>query len=60
MYIVYIYMYFNRVKTSIKTKKGVRRDALPSYLDEFMWRERNGQDAFNNLLHEISQKYPLP
>ena len=32
--------YWNRVKTKLKTMKGVRRDLLPGYLDEFMWRER--------------------
>lgn len=43
--------------------KGVRRESLPSYLDEFLWRERygrTGDDAFTNLLMQIAQKYPLP
>ena len=43
--------------------KGVRREALPSYLDEFMWRERYGptsSDAFNNMVDHISQQYRLP
>jgi len=56
---VIIIIYFDRVKTSIKTMKGVRRGALPSYLDEFMWRERYGDNVFYNLLNKISLKHPL-
>jgi hypothetical protein len=36
--------------------KGVSADALPSYLDERMWRDRWGkttEDAFNNLCAHI-------
>ena len=43
--------------------RGVRRESLPSYLDEFMWRERYGHtsnDAFTNLLQQIAVKHPLP
>jgi len=43
--------------------KGVRRDAIPSYLDEFMWRERYGKtssDAFYNMFDQISNKHVLP
>ena len=43
--------------------KGVRRDSPPSYLDEFLWRERygkTGDDAFTNLLTQIVQRHPLP
>ena len=32
--------YWNRVKTKFKRMKGCDGDQLPSYLDEFMWRER--------------------
>ena len=32
--------YWNRVKRRFKTMMGVSSDQLPSYLDEFMWRER--------------------
>jgi len=42
--------------------KGVRRESLPCYLDEFMWRERYGKcssDAFYNILEQIAQKYPV-
>ena len=44
-----------RCKTKIKSMKGVRRDMLPGYLDEFMWRERAGADKFN----EIALQYPV-
>ena len=40
--------------------KGCRASQLPSYLDEFMWRERFGQtkaDAFNNIMLHISEQY---
>jgi hypothetical protein len=45
-----------------KVMKGVRSDALPSYLDERMWRDRWGtttKDAFYNLCRHISEKYPF-
>ena len=41
----------DRVKTKLKTMKGVRQDLLPGYLSEFMWREREsgpGQDQSDN------------
>ena len=31
--------YWNRVRGKFKRMKGVHEDMLPSYLDEFMWRE---------------------
>ena len=34
--------YWNRVKKRFKTMKGVHSHQLPSYLDEFMWKERYG------------------
>lgn len=51
------------MKTKLKAMKGVRRDSIPSYLNEFMWRERFGRtssDAFYNMLNQITNKYPLP
>jgi hypothetical protein len=38
--------YWNRVKGKFKRMKGVHEDMLPSYLDEFMWRERHGRTAY--------------
>ena len=47
----------------IKRMKGVHKTFLPSYLDEFMWRERWGRSndaAFNNIISDIATQYPLP
>ena len=38
--------YWNRVKTKIKRMKGCHEQQLASYLDEFMYRERHGQTAY--------------
>jgi hypothetical protein len=40
--------------------KGVSADALPSYLDERMWRDRWGsttEEAFTNICSQISEQY---
>ena len=45
--------YWNRVKKKFKTMKGVHSHQLPSYLDEFMWRERYGtssEQAFDSII----------
>ena len=31
--------YWNRIKTWLKPKKGVKRDTLSSYLNEFIWKD---------------------
>ena len=54
--------YWNRVKTKFKRMKGVHLTHLPSYLDEFMWRERNGQGArmaYRNIMRDIAAQYPV-
>ena len=54
--------YWNRVKTKFKRMKGVHEEMLPSYLDEFMWRERHGRnarDSLFNLIGHIALKYPV-
>ena len=32
---------------------------LKSYLAKLMWRDRYGDDAFNDLCHNMSMKYPM-
>ena len=52
--------YWNRVKKKFKTMKGVHSHQLPSYLDEFMWRERYGtssEQAFDSIILDISLQY---
>jgi len=42
--------------------KGCHATQLPSYLDEFMWRELYGRTkstAFNNIMADIAQQYPV-
>ena len=54
--------YWNRAKIRFKNMRGVSEDQLPTYLDEFMWRERYGItkiDAFQNILAHITQQYPV-
>jgi transposase-like protein len=56
------YRYWAKTKYKYKIMKGVRSDALPSYLDERMWRDRWGtttKDAFYNLCRHISEQYPF-
>lgn len=50
--------YWGSVKKKIKRVCGSNEPLLPSYLDEFMWRERYGEthgEAFNNLLLHLSE-----
>ena len=50
---------WNRVKTKFKAMKGVKRDMLPGYLDEFMWKERHRRNPFQDILREIAVQYPV-
>jgi len=55
--------YCYRIKAKLSRSKGIRRESIPAYLDEFMWRERYGKttdDAFNNILGHITERHPLP
>ena len=59
----HIESYCNRVKTKLKKMKGCHRHMLPSYLHQFMWRERHGVThaaAFAAITLDISQWYPVP
>ena len=54
--------YWNRVKTKLKRMKGCHAHQIPSYIDEFMWRERYGQSkgvALNSIMRDIAQQYPV-
>ena len=54
--------YWSRVKHKFKRMKGVESEQLPSYLDEFMWRERYGRTAntaLNSILDDIATQYPV-
>ena len=58
----HIESYWNRVKTKLKRMKGCHSHQLPSYLDEFLWRERYGRTAgvaFNNIMRDIAIQYPV-
>ena len=55
--------YWCCAKSKLKKMHGTSDKLLPSYLDEFMWKERygkNGADTFKNICEHISEKYPLP
>ena len=59
----HVELYLNRYKTKIKRMKGCAEYQIPSYLDEFMWRERHGTSrlmAFTNTLRDIAAQYPVP
>ena len=54
--------YWAQVKLRFKRMKGVDARQLPSYLDEFMWRERYGttaQQALDKILEHIADIYPV-
>ena len=58
----HIESYWNRVKGKLKRMKGCHAHQLPSYLDEFMWRERHGSRtrlAFVNIMRDIADQYPV-
>ena len=52
--------YWSMVKQKIKAVYGSRLHLVPSYLDEFMWRERFGHntgEAVENILQHIAEQY---
>ena len=52
--------YWSAKKAPFKTMRGYSNlKLLKSYLAELMWRDRYGDDAFNNLCHHMSMQYPM-
>lgn len=49
--------YWGRHKARIKRMQGCKREFLHSYLQEFMWRERNKQDTFHAFCRAIADQY---
>lgn len=47
-------------KRKFKRMNGVKRDVIPGYLDEFLWRKRRQLDlCFNDIVQCIRDQYPL-
>ena len=55
----HIESYWNRAKIKLKRMRGCHRSQLPSYLDEFMWRERYGNDTLTNIYRDIAIFFPV-
>lgn len=58
----HIESYWNRAKMKIKSMRGCTENELPSYLDEFMYKERYGRTpdlAFWNVIAHIAEFYPV-
>jgi len=55
---------WNSCKKKFKTMCGVQQSMLPSYLDEFLWRQQHGKEsgsaAMQNILKHIAEWYPTP
>ena len=54
--------YWNRSKMKLKRMRGCAAKEVPSYLDEFMWRERFGKtsrEAMDSIIRDIAQQYPV-
>ena len=58
----HIELYWNKCKGRFNAMHGTTIGKLPSYLDEFMWRDRFGrthQDCFDNIQRHIAEFYPV-
>ena len=54
--------FWKHAKEKNKQMCGTTEELLPSYLDEFQWRQLYGKkevEAFENTLHQISTYYPV-
>lgn len=48
-----------RVKRKQKVQAGFSRTLLTSYLKEFMWRQKFGDEPLKNLVLQINARYPV-
>ncbi|KAL3094767.1 hypothetical protein niasHS_006062 [Heterodera schachtii] len=54
--------FWKNLKMKFKAMSGTSRELLPSYCDEYMWRQLNGKktlDAFENIVEQIAHYYPV-
>ena len=54
--------YWNHTKMKLKWMRECAAKEVPSYLDEFMWRERfvmTPREAMNGIMCDIAQQYPF-
>jgi hypothetical protein len=54
--------FWKQAKQKNKAMNGTTAEMLPSYLDEFQWRQMYGKktaEAFNNILAQIAHFYPV-
>ncbi|CAF1326215.1 unnamed protein product [Rotaria sordida] len=48
-----------RIKRKQKKQNGLARSLLPTYLEEFVWRQDFGDKPLKNLILQISENYPV-
>ena len=48
---------WKNVKHKFKSMAGVHSHMVQSYIDEFLWRQRFGNDAFDNIMSHIAEKF---
>ena len=48
---------WKNAKHKFKAMAGVHSHMLQSYIDEFLWRQRFGTDAFDNIMLHIEEKF---
>ena len=54
---------WKNAKQQFKRMSGTSENLLPSYLEEFMWRQLRGKTAvesFDNILTDIAEWYKVP
>ena len=52
--------YWAQVKSKLKRMRGIQFEHLEGYLEEHMWRDRNGGnsgDAFANIIRDLALRY---